>query len=115
MTMHEVLADVGGEIGRHDRQQNDDEERRLTADQRERSCDEEPDEPQRPDAREVDEEPVEPTDAVRDDPVLEVPVETDQAGTSCLARSISCCGSNGFPMNPRAPRSSAWAADCSST
>ena len=39
----------------------------------------------------------------------------DQAGTSCLARASSSCGSNGLPMKPRAPPSAAARADASST
>jgi hypothetical protein len=41
---------------------------------------------------------------VLDDPALDVAVELDQAGSSCLVWSISCCGLNGFPMKACAPR-----------
>ena len=46
---------------------------------------------------------------------LDALVERDQIGSSCLVDSISCCGSNGLPTKPRAPRSSASAADFAST
>ena len=45
-----------------------------------------------------------------DDPALEVVVERDQVGSSCLVCAISSCGSNGLPMNPCAPRSAASSA-----
>src|SRR4029453_18616206 len=38
-----------------------------------------------------------------------------QAGSSCLACSISCCGSKGFPTKPCAPRAVASCADRSLT
>src|SRR5579862_3745335 len=37
------------------------------------------------------------------------------SGTSCLARSTTCCGSNGLPMKPSAPRRVASTASSSST
>src|SRR4029453_12990477 len=49
-----------------------------------------------------------------DRPALEMLVPV-QAGSSCLACSISCCGSNGLPTNPWAPRAAASPAHPSST
>jgi hypothetical protein len=96
----EVREEVSGGVSRKHAGQ----EPRAPPDEREHGADEDPDEPQGADPRKLDEEPVEPADAMSDDPTLEVPVGRDQAGTSCFARSISCCGSNGLPMNPLAPR-----------
>ena len=114
---HKRLPELRQEISTDVRHEHESEDAPLTANDGQHKGDRDPDEPERPDSRQPDEEPVEPPDAVRDNPALEVLVELDQryAGTSCLARSINCCGSNGFPMKPRAPRSSASLATVDST
>jgi hypothetical protein len=107
---HERLDDRGepvcGEHGdgdEHERQHTPVQER---DDDRER----EPDEPVGADPRQPDEDMVERLPAVVDDPPLGCPVPAGQSGAICFVWSISCCRSNGLPMNPCAP---CEAASCS--
>ena len=74
------------------------------------SRDRDPDEPERADPRQPDEEPVEPADPMQDDDALQLSIEGNQTGTICFAWSTSCCGSNGLPTKPCAPRAVACAA-----
>ena len=107
------------EEARRDRGRGDEQERvRPAPEDRERGADREPDEPVRADEREADEDRVEPALPVRDDPAVDALVEPDQTGRApkiCFARSISCCGSNGFPRKPCAPALAATSAERSST
>ena len=94
-----------GRVGERD----EDEQPRPAQDDGEQQPEREPDRPPRPDPREPDEHLVERVPPVGDDPALEMAVEGDQAGTSCLIWSRSCCGSNGLPTKPCAPRAAACA------
>src|SRR5436190_9814781 len=76
--------------------------------------DHQPDESLPADPRKSFEDRVQPAGPVMDGPALEVAVVA-QAGSSCLACSISCWGSKGLPRNPCAPRAVASAASRSST
>src|SRR5207248_6256019 len=102
-----VRREVGGE--------EQDEEPGPSPDHGEHRSDDHEHEPVGRDAGEVDDERVQPIDAMVDDPALEVAIERDQVGSSCLVCVISSCGSNGLPMKPCAPRSAASPAACSST
>jgi hypothetical protein len=102
---------VGDEVGG----EQYDEEPGPAPDQRKHGTNQDEQEPLGADPREVDEQPVQPADPVLDDPALQVPVERDQVGSSCLVWSISSCGLNGLPMKAWAPREVASSAACSST
>src|SRR5262249_58903124 len=80
----------------------------------ERGGDHEPNESLAADPRQAFEHRVEPADPMVDGPALE-PAVVAQAGSSCLACSISCCGSNGLPTKACAPRAVACSADRSLT
>ncbi len=114
MTVDDALSQLGQQVGDHVGHHDSEKDRRTAPHHRQHECDRDPDEAQPAEPREIDEEPVEPADPVKHDPVFEVLVP-GQAGTSCLARSISCCGSNGLPTKPRAPRCSASPAEFAST
>ena len=105
------LETVGGELPDQVCAREEQEELRPPQQQRQPEAQDEPDGAVGPDRRQGLEHGIEPADAVLDDPALSVTVEADQTGSSCLVDSISCCGSNGFPMNPWAPRASASDAD----
>ena len=110
------VAEQGrGHTGEHVRHHHVDEDRGPPPVERRDDCDQDPDRALRADAREPDEDVVEDADPVMDDPALESSIGTDQAGTSCFVDSISCCGLNGFPMKPWAPRDAAVRSESSST
>ena len=99
------------EVARH----YEEKDRGAAPEQRGEGGDDEPDETCVTEMRERDEEVVQRVRPVVDDPALESFVYRDQAGTSCFVDSISCCGLNGLPMKPCAPRVAAVFSDCSST
>ena len=118
--IREELHPGRGEIGERDADECRERGPRVATPERDERGQDQPDRAQRAGVGEPDEELVELVDAVLDDPALQVVVDADEerrqarAASICFADSISCCGSNGLPMKPWAPRSVASAADCSS-
>ena len=118
VSLHRVLQDCGDDARRQRRGCDEQEDVRAAPRDRKRDRDRQPDARPRPRDRERGEDGVQPVDPVLDDPAVEAAVDGDQTGRApriCLARSISCRGSKGFPMNPLAPRSTASPAEASST
>src|SRR6187399_693791 len=104
-----------GEIGYDDRGEHRDKHERPPPDKRADERDGYPHEPEGPDVAEPLEDRIQPAGPMVDDPSFELVVEVDQVGRSCLVDSISCRGSNGLPMKPRAPRALASSSEASST
>jgi len=102
---------VGDEHGGGDH----DEHPRVAQQQCDADCEDEPDDSVRPDLREPDEDVVQRRPSVVDDPPLGVPIPAGQTGTIVFVWSISCCRSNGLPMNPCAPPALACCSASSST
>ena len=104
-----ALQEIGGALGRCVGERDEDEGLRAASQQCDDEREHDPDGAPASDARQPDEDVVQRADAVLEDPVLELVIQT---GASCFVLSISCCRSNGLPMKPCAPRlaacSSAW-------
>jgi hypothetical protein len=94
----------GEQVGQEAAEDDVEEDRRPAPVERRDRGDDEEDRALDADSRERDEDLVQPVDPVVDDPALEPGIEVSQAGTSCFVDSISCCGLNGLPMKPLAPR-----------
>ena len=107
--------ELRGEIGDHHGGEHPAENRRAMPQERGEGAEEHPEQADPADVGEGDERIVELLGPVLDDPALEPGVELDQVGSSCFVDSISCCGLNGLPMKPLAPRCCAPSRSFSST
>jgi len=104
------LQREGEQVGGGDRADGKEEDAGPAEQESHQRRDRDPNKPERTDPREADEEPVEPADPVQNDDALQLSIEGNQTGTICFAWSTSCCGSNGLPTKPCAPRAVACAA-----
>ncbi len=112
----QVLQRRRGEVGEDDGAEGRERGPRVAPSEREDRPDDQPDGAEGACVGEREEDVVEDVDPVLDDPALEIVVDAQaRVASICFADSISCCGSNGFPMKPCAPRSVASAAASSST
>ena len=102
-------------VGRCDRQYEDGKRERPSRDECEDEADRKPDDPIRSELRKPYEHVVQRMPPVVGHPTLRVAVPARQTGTICFVCSISCCMSNGLPMNACAPPADPCASVRSST
>jgi hypothetical protein len=109
------LDDPGEAVRGEDGDRRQHEHENATTHEREHECEHEPDQPVVAELRQPDEDIVQRLPAVLDDPPLCMSVPAGQTGAIVFVWSISCCRSNGLPMNPCAPFAFACCCASSST